>query len=158
MIFRLFRVSQVGGYIEWLSTRLTEANNSHKQLETSFVSLKRTFHHAKQVPWFRSLFPGVLTIAILATGAAAQDDKFKVATTFTVIADMVRNVAGDVAVVVSITKAGAEIHGYYLHEFQDGLKAKRVIDGWIRFYNAERPHIALEKQTPDGQARMNQAA
>ncbi|MGB0634085.1 MAG: metal ABC transporter substrate-binding protein [Paracoccaceae bacterium] len=38
--------------------------------------------------------------------------KLKAITTFTVIADMARNVAGDVAVVESITKAGAEIHGY----------------------------------------------
>jgi len=36
----------------------------------------------------------------------------KVVTTFTVIADMARNVAGDRAEVVSITKPGAEIHGY----------------------------------------------
>jgi len=39
-------------------------------------------------------------------------DKFKVVTTFTVIADMARNVAGDAAVVESITKPGSEIHGY----------------------------------------------
>ena len=39
-------------------------------------------------------------------------EKLKVATTFTVIADMVRNVAGDAAEVVSITKPGAEIHNY----------------------------------------------
>jgi manganese/iron transport system substrate-binding protein len=39
-------------------------------------------------------------------------DKFKAVTTFTVIADMARNVAGDAAIVESITKAGAEIHGY----------------------------------------------
>jgi len=39
-------------------------------------------------------------------------DKFKTVTTFTVIADMARNVAGDAAIVESITKAGAEIHGY----------------------------------------------
>jgi len=38
--------------------------------------------------------------------------KLKAITTFTVIADMARNVAGDIAVVESITKAGAEIHGY----------------------------------------------
>ena len=38
--------------------------------------------------------------------------KFKVATTFTVIADMARNIAGDAAEVVSITKPGAEIHNY----------------------------------------------
>ena len=39
-------------------------------------------------------------------------ERFKVVTTFTVIADMVRNVAGDAAEVVSITKPGAEIHNY----------------------------------------------
>lgn len=37
---------------------------------------------------------------------------FKVVTTFTVIADMARQVAGDAAEVASITKPGAEIHGY----------------------------------------------
>ncbi len=37
---------------------------------------------------------------------------FTVATTFTVIADMARQVAGDAAEVVSITKPGAEIHNY----------------------------------------------
>jgi len=53
-----------------------------------------------------------MCLAWCATGAMAQDDKFKAVTTFTVIADMARNVAGDAAVVESITKAGAEIHGY----------------------------------------------
>ncbi len=48
----------------------------------------------------------------LSTGALAQDDPIKVVTTFTVIADMARNVAGEAAVVESITKPGAEIHGY----------------------------------------------
>ncbi|MES2729762.1 MAG: metal ABC transporter substrate-binding protein [Pseudomonadota bacterium] len=36
----------------------------------------------------------------------------KVVTSFTIIADMARNVAGDAAIVESITKAGAEIHDY----------------------------------------------
>jgi len=57
------------------------------------------------------------SIAALATilaslPAHAQEDGFKVVTTFTVIADMARNVAGDAAEVVSVTKPGAEIHGY----------------------------------------------
>ncbi|WP_264238897.1 metal ABC transporter substrate-binding protein [Pantoea ananatis] len=39
-------------------------------------------------------------------------DKFKVVTTFTVIADMAKNVAGEAAEVTSITKPGAEIHEY----------------------------------------------
>ena len=38
--------------------------------------------------------------------------KKRVVTTFTIIADMAREVAGDAAEVESITKPGAEIHGY----------------------------------------------
>ena len=53
----------------------------------------------------------MVSALVLASAAQAQD-KFKAVTTFTVIADMARNVAGDAAVVESITKAGAEIHGY----------------------------------------------
>lgn len=60
----------------------------------------------------RSLMMGAAAAAVMAQSAFAQDDKFKVITTFTIIADMARNVAGDEAVVESITKAGAEIHGY----------------------------------------------
>ncbi len=43
------------------------------------------------------------------TGASG---KKRVVTSFTIIADMVREVAGDAAEVESITKPGAEIHGY----------------------------------------------
>ena len=66
----------------------------------------------RQAPWLRAFILGTLSAVFLANGAIAQEKKFKVATTFTVIADMARNVAGDAADVVSITKAGAEIHGY----------------------------------------------
>ena len=45
-------------------------------------------------------------------GQAEAGEKLKVVTTFTVLADMAANVAGDAAEVVSITKPGAEIHGY----------------------------------------------
>lgn len=58
------------------------------------------------------MMTGVVAATSFATGALAADEPFKAVTTFTVIADMARNVAGDVAVVESITKAGAEIHGY----------------------------------------------
>ncbi len=64
------------------------------------------------------MFSRILKISIVAalaitplTGAFAKD-RMKVLTTFTVLADMASNVAGDVADVVSITKPGAEIHGY----------------------------------------------
>jgi manganese/iron transport system substrate-binding protein len=52
-----------------------------------------------------------LSVALPAIPAFAQD-KFKAVTSFTVIADIAQNVAGDAAVVESITKAGAEIHNY----------------------------------------------
>ncbi|MDO5894821.1 metal ABC transporter substrate-binding protein [Agrobacterium sp. Azo12] len=45
-------------------------------------------------------------------GVAFAQEKFKAVTTFTVIADIARNVAGDAAIVESITKPGAEIHNY----------------------------------------------
>jgi manganese transport system substrate-binding protein len=44
--------------------------------------------------------------------AGDGSDGLQVLTTFTVTADMVRNVAGDRVEVESITKPGAEIHGY----------------------------------------------
>ncbi|KQU64101.1 iron ABC transporter substrate-binding protein [Aminobacter sp. DSM 101952] len=54
--------------------------------------------------------------AMLGLSACSQDSeaggKMKVVTTFTVIADIARNVAGDVAEVESITKPNAEIHNY----------------------------------------------
>ena len=54
---------------------------------------------------------GAVLAPLIATAAMAQD-KMKVVTTFTVLADMTANVAGDAAEVVSVTKPGAEIHGY----------------------------------------------
>ena len=62
----------------------------------------------------RSVLAGMMVAAFAATLAlpAAAQEKFKAVTTFTVIADIARNVAGEVAVVESITKPGAEIHNY----------------------------------------------
>ena len=36
-----------------------------------------------------------------------------------------------------------------LREVANGFHARRVIKGWIRFYNEERPHTALGRRTPD---------
>lgn len=58
----------------------------------------------------RFLLIATLTAALPVTAQAQEP--LKVVTTFTVIADMARNVAGDGVEVVSITKPGAEIHGY----------------------------------------------
>lgn len=60
-------------------------------------------------------FLALATVATLLCSAAfAQDGNkpLKVVTTFTILQDIAQNVAGDQAEVVSITKPGAEIHGY----------------------------------------------
>jgi manganese/iron transport system substrate-binding protein len=53
----------------------------------------------------------LLTLAAFAMPAAAAE-RLKVVTTFTILADMASNVAGDKADVVSIIKPGAEVHNY----------------------------------------------
>ncbi|WP_193597716.1 metal ABC transporter substrate-binding protein [Microbacterium sp. YJN-G] len=68
----------------------------------------------------RSIRAGSVAAVLLAaglTGCASPavepaDDRPLVLTTFTVLADIARNVAGDHLAVESITKVGAEIHGY----------------------------------------------
>lgn len=56
------------------------------------------------------LLAALLVAALVPTsGLAAQK---RIVTTFTIIQDMAQNVAGDAAIVESITKPGAEIHGY----------------------------------------------
>ncbi|WP_128516847.1 metal ABC transporter substrate-binding protein [Tabrizicola thermarum] len=55
----------------------------------------------------------LLLLALLfAPLPALAEAPLKVVTTFTVIADMARNVGGEAVEVVSVTKPGAEIHGY----------------------------------------------
>ena len=72
----------------------------------------------------RMMVAGALVVALCAiapgasqaqtqAGAKAQAKKtFRAVTTFTVIQDIAQNVAGNVAIVESITKPGAEIHDY----------------------------------------------
>ncbi|MDE9427178.1 metal ABC transporter substrate-binding protein [Xenorhabdus bovienii] len=56
---------------------------------------------------------------------AYADKKFRVVTTFTIIQDMAQNIAGDAAIVESITKPGAEIHDYQPTP-KDIIKAQRA--------------------------------
>ncbi len=72
-------------------------------------------------PHRRALLAGFAGAGVLAAcsrrpdeggSGGAGDGRLKAATTFTIIADMARNVAGDLARIESITKPGAEIHNY----------------------------------------------
>lgn len=59
----------------------------------------------------RLIYGLILSVALVSISSNANA-KIKVVTTFTIIQDIAQNVAGDAADVVSITKAGAEIHDY----------------------------------------------
>ncbi len=55
---------------------------------------------------------GLCAAAVPALAQPAPGKPLRVVTTFTIIQDMAQNVAGNVAIVESITKPGAEIHDY----------------------------------------------
>ncbi len=81
----------------------------------------------------------VLLFPLTASGLA--EERFKVATTFTVIADMAQAVGGDAAEVVSITKPGAEIHNY-LPTPRDIIKAQ---DADLILWNGLNLELWFEK-------------
>lgn len=83
-------------------------------------------------------------------------NKKVILTTFTVLADMAKNVAGDKAIVESITKPGAEIHGYQAtpSDLARGQKANLILENglnlerWVdRFYNSlpKVPRVTLSE-------------
>jgi manganese transport system substrate-binding protein len=83
-----------------------------------------------------------------------RKDKKVILTTFTVLADMAQNVAGDKAIVESISKPGAEIHGYEPtpSDLTRGQSASLILDNGLnlerwaeRFYNSipKVSHVTL---------------
>ncbi|QHK20276.1 zinc ABC transporter solute-binding protein [Pseudarthrobacter psychrotolerans] len=79
----------------------------------------------------------LLTLSLTACGGDASgnsdSEKPVVLTTFTVLADVARNVAGDKLTVESITKAGAEIHGYEATpgDIRKAAKADLILDNGL---------------------------
>ncbi|MBE8597389.1 metal ABC transporter substrate-binding protein [Xenorhabdus sp. BG5] len=80
-------------------------------------------HSLSDFPIF-NLVLVLFTMALFSQQAHAEK-KFRVVTTFTIIQDMAQNVAGDAAIVESITKPGAEIHDYQPTP-KDIIKAQRA--------------------------------
>ena len=79
------------------------------------------FHTTRKAPRSRTVTAATAVLALVLMGCSpaantaadeAADDRPVVLTTFTVLADIAQNVAGDKLRVESITKVGAEIHGY----------------------------------------------
>lgn len=85
--------------------------------------------------------------------AAPADDRPLVLTTFTVLADMAQQVAGDHVRVASITKVGAEIHGYEPtpSDVRTAEEADLILDNglglerWLEDFLAhlDTPHVVL---------------
>ncbi|KGQ70759.1 iron-binding protein [Chelonobacter oris] len=71
----------------------------------------------------KNFVAGLALSAVLIFSAQAAEKPFKVMTTFTVIQDIAQNVAGEAAIVESITKPGAEIHDYQVTP-KDVIKAQ----------------------------------
>ncbi|MCU5774037.1 metal ABC transporter substrate-binding protein [Erwiniaceae bacterium BAC15a-03b] len=74
--------------------------------------MKKTSGNTRSIfnTWLATSAFGLLLAFSVSSVRAAE--KFKVVTTFTVIQDIAQNIAGDAAVVESITRPGAEIHDY----------------------------------------------
>ncbi|ESA36115.1 periplasmic chelated iron-binding protein yfea [Leptolyngbya sp. Heron Island J] len=86
---------------------------SSKQWSTPFKSLSSKVFWASSIAISLGVVScGQNTTTLEDSTADALDDSKVVLTTFTILADMAQNVAGDELQVESITRIGAEIHGY----------------------------------------------
>ncbi|MEU8894889.1 metal ABC transporter substrate-binding protein [Nocardia sp. NPDC048505] len=98
--------------------------------------MKVWLHTDRRVP-LRALVAALAAVTALALtgcgGSTARDGKPVVLTTFTVLADIARNVAGPHLTVESITKAGAEIHGYEPTpgDIRTAAKADLILDNGL---------------------------
>lgn len=109
----------------------------------------------------RTFLAGVLAVlltgSLTACGVAdtAADERPTVLTTFTILADIARNVAGKHLRVESITKAGAEIHGYEPTpgDIKKAAKADLILDNgmnleaWFAQFveGVDVPHVVVSK-------------
>ena len=107
----------------------------------------------------------VVSLVSNAQPASAQVNKKTATTTFTILADMARNVAGDKLNVVSITKPGAEIHGYQPTP-SDIVKAQKAdlvlynglnLERWFEKFTRQLKNVPVAVLT-DGITVMNIAS
>ena len=87
--------------------------------------------------WIRLAAVTLVLAVVGASSLHAAAAKKRIVTTFTILQDMAQNVAGDAAIVESITKPGAEIHGYEPTP-QDIVKAQRADLVLWNGFNLER--------------------
>ena len=81
-------------------------------------SIRPLRHALHLLNWNRPAAVLLVVVAVMLASCRSRDQDVsadsrpQVLTTFTVLADLARNVAGDRLQVASIVKPGAEIHGY----------------------------------------------
>jgi len=87
---------------------------------------------------------------LLTTSIVNANNKFKVITTFTIIQDMAQNVAGNAAIVESIIKPGAEIHGYQPtpHDIVKAQSANLILWNGMKLERWFEPFFEKIKQVP----------
>jgi manganese/iron transport system substrate-binding protein len=90
-----------------------------------FVSVRGGGRACLRLVNARWVLSGLLAVVTALVPLDALAAKKRIVTTFTIIQDMAQNVAGEAAVVESITKPGAEIHGYEPTP-QDIVKAQKA--------------------------------
>lgn len=88
--------------------------------------------------------------------ASAEDSRPVVLTTFTVLADIAQNVAGEHLRVESVTKLGAEIHGYEPtpNDLRRASKAELILDNGMNLeawfeqfvHDSPAPHVTVSDQ------------
>ena len=82
-----------------------------------------------------------MLVLLIPMFSEATEDKFKVITTFTVIADIAQNIAGNAAIVQSITKPNAEIHNYQVTPGD----IRKAYDADLILYNGLNLELWFEK-------------
>lgn len=112
------------------------------------------------MPKTRVLLAASALLATLLGGCAAgvpepEDDRPVVFTTFTVLADIARNVAGEHLRVESLTKVGAEVHGYEPTpgDIRRAADAELILDNglglelWFEQFvsNLDVPHVVVSE-------------
>jgi hypothetical protein len=87
------------------------------------------------------------------TSQAPTEKKKVILTTFTVLADMAQNVAGDRAIVESLTKQGAEIHGYEPTpgDLKKAQQAALILDNGMGSNGGRNASTAAWKPSPTPQ-------
>ena len=111
---------------------------------------------ASRVPRAAGLILAAALLVSACTGSGrgqARDERPVVLTTFTVLADLAENVAGDRLQVASITRPGAEIHGYEPtpSDVARAAEADLILDNglnleaWFEQFvsDADAPHVVV---------------